>query len=154
MNADLPGVGLPPGSESEPRTPSRPVCDGSLPRAASLHVSQGAQVFQCFLVHLGGYTGGVDIKRTLMSIRWLLVAVFLILVIDVLWGVASRYLLGSQASWSEELARLLMVWLALLGAPSIPSSRVSPQDLFNLLGHLTIQRDSYGRICSILASPL
>ena len=49
-------------------------------------------------------------------LKWLLVAVFFILVIDVLWGVASRYLLGNQASWSEELARLLMVWLALLGA--------------------------------------
>ncbi len=46
----------------------------------------------------------------------LLVVVFLILVVDVIWGVGSRYLLGSQASWSEELARLLMVWLALLGA--------------------------------------
>jgi TRAP-type C4-dicarboxylate transport system permease small subunit len=45
-----------------------------------------------------------------------LVVVFAILVVDVLWGVASRYLLGSQASWSEELARLLLVWLALLGA--------------------------------------
>jgi TRAP-type C4-dicarboxylate transport system permease small subunit len=49
-------------------------------------------------------------------LQWLLVAVFLILVIVVLWGVGSRYLLGTQASWSEELARLLMVWLALLGS--------------------------------------
>ena len=49
-------------------------------------------------------------------LQCLLVVVFLILVVDVIWGVASRYLLGSQASWSEELARLLMVWLALLGA--------------------------------------
>lgn len=50
------------------------------------------------------------------SLQWLLVAVFLILVVVVLWGVGSRYLFGSQASWSEELARLLMVWLALLGS--------------------------------------
>lgn len=49
-------------------------------------------------------------------LQWLLVAVFLTLVFVVLWGVGSRYLLGDQASWSEELARLLMVWLALLGA--------------------------------------
>lgn len=46
----------------------------------------------------------------------LLVIVFSVLVMDVVWGVLSRYLLGTQASWSEELARLLMVWLALLGA--------------------------------------
>jgi TRAP-type C4-dicarboxylate transport system permease small subunit len=31
-------------------------------------------------------------------------------------GGGSRYLFGTQASWSEELARLLMVWLALLGS--------------------------------------
>jgi TRAP-type C4-dicarboxylate transport system permease small subunit len=43
------------------------------------------------------------------------IVVFTLLVLDVLWGVASRYLLGLQARWSEELARLLMVWLALLG---------------------------------------
>lgn len=49
-------------------------------------------------------------------LQYLLTAVFVILVFVVLWGVASRYLLGDQASWSEELARLLMVWLALLGA--------------------------------------
>ncbi|CAA6696462.1 MULTISPECIES: TRAP transporter small permease [unclassified Lentimonas] len=46
----------------------------------------------------------------------LLIIIFVVLVIDVLWGVGSRYLLGTQARWSEELARLLMVWLALLGA--------------------------------------
>lgn len=46
----------------------------------------------------------------------LLVTVFVILVVDVLWGVGSRYIFGTQAAWSEELARLLMVWLALLGA--------------------------------------
>ncbi|MEN8662958.1 MAG: TRAP transporter small permease [Lentimonas sp.] len=49
-------------------------------------------------------------------LKVLLVTVFGLLVAVVLWGVASRYLLGDQASWSEELARLLIVWLALLGA--------------------------------------
>ena len=38
------------------------------------------------------------------------------LVINVLWGVLTRYLFGDQARWSEELARLLMVWLVFLGA--------------------------------------
>ncbi len=54
--------------------------------------------------------------RLCAALKGLLVGVFLILVIDVVWGVGSRYLFGSQTSWSEELARLLMVWLALLGA--------------------------------------
>jgi TRAP-type C4-dicarboxylate transport system permease small subunit len=42
--------------------------------------------------------------------------IFAVLVADVLWGVATRYVMGSQAVWSEELARLLLVWLSMLGA--------------------------------------
>lgn len=41
--------------------------------------------------------------------------VFIVLVIDVLWGVFTRYALGHQAPWSEEIARLLLVWLSMLG---------------------------------------
>ena len=54
--------------------------------------------------------------KLVAGLQVLVVVVFSILVIDVIWGVASRYILGNQAAWSEELARLLMVWLALLGA--------------------------------------
>lgn len=43
------------------------------------------------------------------------VVVFVTLVVDVLWGVFTRYALGHQAAWSEELARLLLVWLSMLG---------------------------------------
>ena len=38
------------------------------------------------------------------------------LVFDVIWGVLSRKLLGSQSSWTEELARVLLIWVVLLGA--------------------------------------
>ena len=43
------------------------------------------------------------------------VAVFVVLVLDVLWGVLTRYAFGHQAPWTEELARLLLVWLSMLG---------------------------------------
>lgn len=43
-------------------------------------------------------------------------AVFVVLLLDVLWGVFTRYVMGDQARWTEELARFLMVWLAFLGA--------------------------------------
>ena len=36
--------------------------------------------------------------------------------LDVLWGVFTRYALGNQASWSEELARFILIWIGLLGA--------------------------------------
>ena len=36
--------------------------------------------------------------------------------LDVFWGVITRYLLESQSSWTDELARFLLVWLSILGA--------------------------------------
>ena len=44
----------------------------------------------------------------------LIVAVGL-LVLDVIWGVFTRYVMGEQANWTEELARFLLVWVSLLG---------------------------------------
>lgn len=37
------------------------------------------------------------------------------LVLDVVWGVATRYVLGEQAKWTEELARFLLIWVSMLG---------------------------------------
>jgi len=39
-----------------------------------------------------------------------------LLVLDVLWQVASRYLLRRPSSWTDELATLLIIWVAMLGA--------------------------------------
>ncbi len=44
----------------------------------------------------------------------LIIAVFL-LVVDVVWGVFTRYVMGEQAKWTEELARFLLIWVSLLG---------------------------------------
>jgi TRAP-type C4-dicarboxylate transport system permease small subunit len=44
-----------------------------------------------------------------------IVGTMALLVVDVVWGVFTRYALGQQAKWSEELARFLLVWVALLG---------------------------------------
>lgn len=38
------------------------------------------------------------------------------LVLAVLWQILSRYVLGSASSWSEELAKILLVWGSLLGS--------------------------------------
>ncbi len=43
------------------------------------------------------------------------IATFLILVIVVLLGVFTRHVMQDQIRWSEELARLLLVWISLLG---------------------------------------
>lgn len=39
-----------------------------------------------------------------------------ILVIDVLWGVFTRYVMGAQARWTEEVAIILLVWVSFFGA--------------------------------------
>jgi TRAP-type C4-dicarboxylate transport system permease small subunit len=48
-------------------------------------------------------------------IGYFLVILMTIITLDVLWGVFTRYIMGSQASWSEELARYLLIWIGILG---------------------------------------
>jgi len=47
-----------------------------------------------------------------------------IMTLDVLWGVFTRYAMGSQASWSEELARFLLIWIGILGAAYASGQRM------------------------------
>ena len=49
------------------------------------------------------------------SLSFLLETSMAILVLDVLLGVISRYVLGSQVPWTEELACLLLVWSSFFG---------------------------------------
>lgn len=51
-----------------------------------------------------------------LFLEWALAILFGIMVLDVFWGVITRYLLDSQSSWTDELARFLLVWLSILGA--------------------------------------
>lgn len=45
-----------------------------------------------------------------------LVAIMAVMVVNVLWQVFSRYILGIPSSFTEELARFLMIWIGVLGA--------------------------------------
>ena len=49
-------------------------------------------------------------------LSWFSIGVFLILIVDVVLGVGSRYLLGNQIRWTEELATFLLVWLVFCGS--------------------------------------
>jgi TRAP-type C4-dicarboxylate transport system permease small subunit len=53
------------------------------------------------------------IDRLLANI---LVILMTAMVLNVLWQVASRFLLGSPSSFTDELARYLMIWVGILGA--------------------------------------
>lgn len=45
-----------------------------------------------------------------------LVVLMAVMVLNVLWQVASRFILGSPSSFTDELARYLMIWVGILGA--------------------------------------
>ncbi len=49
-------------------------------------------------------------------LAWIVIVVMAVLVIDVLWQVFTRFILRDPSSFTEELARYLMIWVGLLGA--------------------------------------
>jgi TRAP-type C4-dicarboxylate transport system permease small subunit len=60
--------------------------------------------------------GLLKLKKWMTTgLEWMLIVAVALLVVDVVWGVFTRYVMGEQAKWSEELARFLLIWVALLG---------------------------------------
>jgi len=57
------------------------------------------------------------------SLEKILIAIMSILVIDVIWQVASRYLLSSPSSFTDELAGFLLIWVGILGAAYVAGQR-------------------------------
>lgn len=55
-------------------------------------------------------------SRARHVVEILTMVVMALLVIDVLWGVVSRFVLGAQSRFTEELATMLLIWVSLLGA--------------------------------------
>ncbi|KPJ65405.1 MAG: hypothetical protein AMJ43_10810 [Coxiella sp. DG_40] len=56
-------------------------------------------------------------KKFLDSSLEILVGVsMVVLVLDVVWQVFTRFILKNPSSWTEELATFLMIWVGLLGA--------------------------------------
>jgi TRAP-type C4-dicarboxylate transport system permease small subunit len=49
-------------------------------------------------------------------LEYVLVIILAVLVLDVLWQVISRYLMKSPSSFTDELARFLLIWVGILGA--------------------------------------
>lgn len=58
----------------------------------------------------------IKIKKGMTAaLNFILIVAVAVLVFDVVWGVFSRYVMGGQTKWTEELARFLLIWVALLG---------------------------------------
>lgn len=59
----------------------------------------------------------VQIKEGLVKLlEWILILLVAGLVLDVLWQVFSRFVLNDPSSWTDELATLLIIWVAMIGA--------------------------------------
>lgn len=56
-------------------------------------------------------------------IEFMLIIIFTLLVLDVIWQVVSRYVVGQSSSFTEEFARFALIWLAILGAAYLNGQR-------------------------------
>jgi TRAP-type C4-dicarboxylate transport system permease small subunit len=56
-------------------------------------------------------------------LSWMVILAMAALTADVLWGVFSRYILGAQSLWTDELATTLMIWASMLGAALVYGER-------------------------------
>ncbi len=60
-------------------------------------------------------------KITHKFLKTTLVILFILLVLDVFWQVFARYSIGKPNAFTEELARYLLIWLAILGTAYVRS---------------------------------
>ena len=59
----------------------------------------------------GGFKGALD-----RVLAWVCVALMGLSVVNVLWQVITRFVLGNPSGFTDELARFLLIWLGMLGA--------------------------------------
>ena len=58
------------------------------------------------------------------ALEWLLVAFMSAMVLNVLWQVATRFVLHNPSSYTEEIARYLLVWVGVLGGAYAVGKRI------------------------------
>tara|TARA_R110002167_G_scaffold224881_1_gene430269 strand:+ start:193 stop:663 length:471 start_codon:yes stop_codon:yes gene_type:complete len=69
-------------------------------------------------------------------IEGFLVFIFGLLVLDVVWQVVSRYVVGQSSSFTEEFARFALIWLTVLGAAYINGQKEGHLSMDFLLSKL------------------
>ncbi len=59
----------------------------------------------------------ISIRKKIDKIlSYLLIAIMSVMVLNVLWQVFTRFVIGTPSSFTDELARYLMIWVGILGA--------------------------------------
>lgn len=57
-------------------------------------------------------------------LKWVLVVIMAVMAINVLWQVFSRFVLQSPSSFTEELARYMLVWVGILGSSYVAGQKM------------------------------
>ncbi len=63
-------------------------------------------------------------KRVDKILEWILIALMAANVLNVLWQVFTRFVLKNPSSFTEELARYLLIWVGLLGASYVSGQKM------------------------------
>ena len=67
----------------------------------------------------------INIKTKLdFILKWILVFIIGAMTLNVLWQVFTRFILKNPSSFTEELARYMLVWLGILGASYVAGQKM------------------------------
>lgn len=67
----------------------------------------------------------IKIKKNVDAIlKWVLVFIMAAITINVLWQVFSRFILQDPSSYTEELARYMLIWVGILGASYVAGQKM------------------------------
>lgn len=95
-----------------------------------------------------------SIKKVLdRSLELLVIAVMVVLVVDVLWQVFTRFILKDPSTWSEELAVFMLIWVSLLGA-AVALNRGAHLGIDYFVGKLPPRKRLYTEIFAFLCVAL
>lgn len=50
------------------------------------------------------------------ALEWAIVILLAVMLMSVLWGVGTRYLMDDPSSWTDEVARFTLIWLGITGS--------------------------------------
>lgn len=66
-----------------------------------------------------------NIKKNIDTVlKWILVVIMATMTINVLWQVFSRFVLQNPSSFTEELARYMLIWVGILGAAYVAGQKM------------------------------
>lgn len=57
-------------------------------------------------------------------LKWVLVFIMAAMTINVLWQVFTRFILQNPSSYTEELARYMLIWIGILGAAYVAGQKM------------------------------